>query len=122
MSWNMSYKNKKKKKIWNVIQGPHHLTYITNPDNIIISMAKVNKYFTEFWLTAKSKCNCSEQLAIKLRDGCWTLLSVVNKLWDNIVNNDLKDIFVTIPGPDVIIAQDEDFDNGNKESEMDETA
>ena len=67
-------------------------------------------------------CNCSEQLAIKLRDGCWTLLSVVNKLVDNIVNNDPKDTLGTIPGPDVSIAQDEDFDNGNKESEMDETA
>ena len=39
-----------------------------------------------------------------------------------IVNNHPKDILDTIPGPDVMIALHEDFGNGNKESEMDETA
>ena len=46
----------------------------------------------------------------------------VNNLNDNVVNNDLNDIVETIPGPDVSIADNEDFGNGNKESEIDETA
>ena len=43
----------------------------------------------------------------------------VNNLNDN---DDHKDTFETIPGPDVSIADNEDFGNGNKESEIDETA
>ena len=39
-----------------------------------------------------------------------------------IVNNHPIDILDTVPGPDVMIALFEDFGNGNKESEMDETA
>ena len=46
---------------------------------------------------------------------------VVNNLNDIIVN-DHKDTLETIPGPDVSIADNEDFGNGNKESEIDETA
>ena len=61
-------------------------------------------------------------MAIKLWDSCWTLLLAVNNLVYIIVNNHTKDILDTIPGPDVMIALHEDFGNGNKESEMDETA
>jgi hypothetical protein len=46
----------------------------------------------------------------------------VNNLNDNIVNDDLNDIVETVPGPDVSIADNEDFGNGNKESEIEETA
>ena len=46
----------------------------------------------------------------------------VNNLNDISVNDDLKDTNETIPGPDVSIADNEDFGNGNKESEIDETA
>ena len=48
--------------------------------------------------------------------------SEVNNLNDIIVNDDHKDILDTIPGPDVSIAYNEDFGNGNKESEIEETA
>ena len=46
----------------------------------------------------------------------------VNNLVYIIVNDHLKDILETVPGPDVSIADNEDFGNGNKESEIEETA
>ena len=46
----------------------------------------------------------------------------VNNLNDTIVNDDLTDIIETLSGTDVSIAYNEDFGNGNKESEIEETA
>ena len=46
----------------------------------------------------------------------------VNNLEDIIVNDDLKDIIKAVPGPDVSIADNADFGNDNKESEIEETA